>query len=340
MHQRFAFLCLAPLLLLAWTEPAAAAPPAPVSSLVATTPSPGTVVLSWPAVADATSYRIYRDEDLPVTLAGLSWILAPNAVRIDDPGTPITTPGFTDSGRPPLVRQFYVVTAVNADGESNLGLFPHVARVYPTASPTAAVHGFIDSHNHQFANLGFGGSMLFGEAFHTHVAADGTMSDAEVALRWCNEAHGLGGILDVVGNFLHGRFGHNTSGYPGFAGWPRYNDSLHQQVYVDWLYRAFEGGLRLLVVHAVSNELLCRIDNLAGGDCDDMHAADLQIDAAHDLQDYVDAQSGGPGKGWYRIATSAADARAIINSGKLAVVLGIEVDRLFGCGPAGCPVVR
>src|SRR3954470_1755575 len=49
------------------------------------------------------------------------------------------------------------------------------------------------------------------------------------------------------------------------------------------------------------------------------------------LQDYVDAQRGGPGRGWLRIVTSAQQARHAIRAGKLAVVLGVEASNPFGC---------
>ncbi|HSI80060.1 MAG TPA: Coagulation factor 5/8 type domain-containing protein, partial [Solirubrobacterales bacterium] len=41
--------------------------------------------------------------------------------------------------------------------------------------------------------------------------------------------------------------------------------------------------------------------------------------------------SGGPGKGWFRIVTDPYEARRVINRGKLAVVMGIEVSEPFGC---------
>ncbi len=50
------------------------------------------------------------------------------------------------------------------------------------------------------------------------------------------------------------------------------------------------------------------------------------------LQNYIDAQSGGPGKGWFRIVTDPFRARRVINPGKLAVIEGVEVSRIFGCG--------
>ena len=51
----------------------------------------------------------------------------------------------------------------------------------------------------------------------------------------------------------------------------------------------------------------------------------LQAKDMRALEAYVDAQNGGPGKGWYRIVTDArTEARKVINAGKLAVVMGIE----------------
>jgi hypothetical protein len=49
------------------------------------------------------------------------------------------------------------------------------------------------------------------------------------------------------------------------------------------------------------------------------------------MERYIDAQYGGPGKGWYRIVESPFEARKVINQGKLAVVMGIETSVPFGC---------
>ena len=51
----------------------------------------------------------------------------------------------------------------------------------------------------------------------------------------------------------------------------------------------------------------------------------------NELQDYVDAQAGGPGKGFFKIVRDPFEARKVINEGKMAVVLEIEVSELFGC---------
>ena len=63
-----------------------------------------------------------------------------------------------------------------------------------------------------------------------------------------------------------------------------------------------------------------------------MDSVRLQAKRIRQLEDYIDAQAGGPGKGFFRIVTNPFEAREVINDGKLAVVLGIENSKLFNCG--------
>src|SRR5699024_2050371 len=65
--------------------------------------------------------------------------------------------------------------------------------------------------------------------------------------------------------------------------------------------------------------------------CNEMATAFRQVKFMREMEGYIDAQSGGPGEGWFRIVESPAEARRVINDGKLAVVLGIEVSHLFDC---------
>ncbi|MEJ7583130.1 MAG: hypothetical protein WKF43_03400 [Acidimicrobiales bacterium] len=57
--------------------------------------------------------------------------------------------------------------------------------------------------------------------------------------------------------------------------------------------------------------------------------------AAGAVKGYIDAQFRGPGKGFFRIVKTPAEARQVINSGKLAVVLGVEVSEVLDCGRQG-----
>ena len=87
-----------------------------------------------------------------------------------------------------------------------------------------------------------------------------------------------------------------------------------------------------MVNDLVENRALCELYPLKQNDCDEMASARLQAQDMLALQDYVDAQYGGPGKGWLRIVRSPAEARRVINEGKLAMVFGMETSEVFGCG--------
>lgn len=202
-----------------------------------------------------------------------------------------------------------------------------------------AIRGFADVHNHQFANLGFGGLAFHGAAF----------GPPAEALPWCDHLagepaqliHGPAGLRDVVGfvmahSYGHGGLGigHRVGGHPQHDGWPRWDSVTHQSVYEDWLFRAVRGGLRLMVVHAVNSELMCALVETTLTS-NDMEAVDRQLDAAWAFQAHIDDKSGGPGLGWYRIVETPGQARRVMEEGKLAVVLGIEVDNLFDCRQEG-----
>lgn len=222
------------------------------------------------------------------------------------------------------------------------------------AAPDAEIWGFADLHSHPFSYLGFGGLFIHGEAFPSSpplaIAPEQPAElDLQDALPWCDYApgfplltkHGPGGLNDALGNILsYGNplRGHWVGGASAFEGWPRWNSLDHQQMYYEWIERAWLGGMRLLVVRAVSNDVLC---SLVGRiyTSHDMPAVDRQIATAYAMQAFIDSRSGGPGQGWFRIVTSGTQARHVINQGKLAVVLGIEVDHLFGCKnpPIGTP---
>jgi microsomal dipeptidase-like Zn-dependent dipeptidase len=144
--------------------------------------------------------------------------------------------------------------------------------------------------------------------------------------------HGGHGLNTLTGGGTNDAAASNF-GAPVFNGWPQANSTIHQQVYYKWLERAWMGGLRLMTMFAVTNEALCKTNpTLFGADCtDSMTPIDAQLQAAKDFQTWLDNQNGGPGKGWFQIVTSPGQAKSVIQNGKLAVVLGIEVDNLFNC---------
>src|SRR5262249_4984316 len=131
---------------------------------------------------------------------------------------------------------------------------------------------------------------------------------------------------------------HHTDGYPTFTDWPNsWRFSTHQVQYWRWIERAWLSGLRLLVMHATSNQVLCEFmtgmmrPHEGRYSCEDMVAAEREIEETYALERYIDAQNGGPGRGWFHVVTSPAEAREVIGRGELAVILGIETSNLFEC---------
>ena len=120
-------------------------------------------------------------------------------------------------------------------------------------------------------------------------------------------------------------------GPPSFNGWPQWSSTTHQQSYYRWLERAWRGGMRLMVQLAVTNTALCKSSKrLSGVDCDNsMASIDQQLQAAYDFEAFIDQEYNG--EGWFKIVKTPIEARRAIAKGKLAVVLGIEVDHLFNC---------
>lgn len=184
------------------------------------------------------------------------------------------------------------------------------------------VRGFVDAHNHLMSNEGFGGRLICGQTFSTSGVAD--------ALKDCPEHYpdGSGALFENITGGADGH--HDPVGWPTFKDWLAHNSLTHQQNYYAWVERAWRGGQRVLVNDLVTNGLICSILP-RDRSCDEMTSIRLQARKTYELQEYVDGMYGGPGKGWFRIVTSAAQARSVVEQGKLAVVLGVETSEPFGC---------
>jgi hypothetical protein len=186
------------------------------------------------------------------------------------------------------------------------------------------VSGFLEAHMHWMAFEFLGGDAHCGRPWHAW--------GVEQALVDCPD-HYPNGSTAVLENALAGggRPTHDPVGWPTFKDWPAYNSLTHEQSYHRWVERAWRGGLRLYVNLLVDNGVLCEVYPYKRNGCDEMATIRLEARRLDELQDYVDAQNGGPGKGWLRIVRDPFEARRVINQGKMAVVLGIETSRLFNC---------
>ena len=188
------------------------------------------------------------------------------------------------------------------------------------------VWGFSDLHTHPMAHLAFGGKLLHGEP-------DG---DIEKALGNCKCTHGGWSVANPCGNtvrmfvvsqadseFVNRRGGlildHNHAGYPYFRTWPHFTTVTHQLMWHEWLRRAWQGGLRVMVGLAVNSHLLA--DGLDGAlPHDDRASAEIQLQG---MREFAARHSD-----FIEIAYSPSELRRIVRSGKLALILGMEVDNI------------
>ncbi|WP_245623352.1 Coagulation factor 5/8 type domain-containing protein [Spirillospora albida] len=193
------------------------------------------------------------------------------------------------------------------------------------AEPEPAVRGYIDAHSHLMSYEAFGGQLLCGKPFDPR--------GIQAALADCPD-HAGNGVFAWFENFTrHGTpLGtHDPVGWPTFKDWPAWDSRTHQQAYHAWLERSWRAGQRILVNQLVANRQLCEMYPLKRTPCDEMAAIRRQAELTRDMEAYIDTRSGGPGKGWFRIVRTPAEARRVIGDGKLAVVLGIETSEPFGC---------
>jgi len=231
-----------------------------------------------------------------------------------------------------------------------------------TSSSTGApapdrIRGYVDMHTHPMSYLGFGGKALHGAPGYG-VLLPAAMADCDSpemrtesiaqALGHCNGTHGGWGLDNTCGDYLraailnkglddkftfypqissvHGD--HPHAGYPDFPAWPNQTSMAHQQMWWEWIKRAYDGGLRVMVALAVNNELLAEILN-GIPPYDDQTAADRQID---EMIRFVDDSRNG---GFMKIVRSSSELRDAVKQNKLAVVLGVEVDHLGNLGKYG-----
>jgi hypothetical protein len=205
-----------------------------------------------------------------------------------------------------------------AEAQVNVSGRPHAG-----ITPFQEVRGYVDAHTHGMAFEFLGGSVHCGKPWDKY--------GPEYALVDCPDHTATNGYGAALETALGGKPGHDPVGWPTFKDWPAPDSLTHEGTYYKWLERSWRGGQRIFVNLLVENNKLCELYPLKHNSCDDMDSLRLQAQRMYELQDYIDAQSGGPGRGWYRIVRSPWQARKVINAGKLAVVMGIETSVPFGC---------
>lgn len=205
------------------------------------------------------------------------------------------------------------------------------------------LNGFVDMHAHPMAHLAFGGKLIhgapdIGTLMPAIPSGDGCRhyerpASIEEALPDDNVTHGGWGTDNTCGDDLRKAIisgfesenqvnsVHHQGRYPDFNSWPAYNDITHQQMYIDWIFRAHQGGLNVMVALAVNNATLSAAV-MGPGDVngDDVSSANVQID---EMVAMVNRHSD-----FMAIAKTPTELRDIVLGGRLAVVLGVEIDNI------------
>ena len=201
------------------------------------------------------------------------------------------------------------------------------ARGIPAKGKTqyGRVGGFLEGHMHWMTFEYFGGEFHCGRPWHPY--------GIQYALPDCAGIEGPQGTAAPFQNFLnYGNPGqpHDTTGWPKLTEWGAHN-LTYEGTYWKWIERAWLSGLRLMVMSVNENRVLCELQARRRHGCDEMDTVRRGFQDIRELERYVDAQAGGPGKGFFEIVTDPYQARRVINEGRMAVVLEIEVSELFGC---------
>lgn len=208
--------------------------------------------------------------------------------------------------------------------------------------PAPGLSGWVDLHAHPMTHLGFGGKLIHGAPdVGSIIPADANCqqrvkaTSLNHALGPDNSTHGGWGAFDngcgddirkAVIDQLQASKGavvtpDRAGGAPDFQHWPKWDDITHQKMWIDWIRRAHFGGLRVMVSLATHNSTLAAaVSGPGDGPTDDKASGDLQVVEMIELVQR--------NRDFMEIAKSSADLRRIVKAGKLAVVLGVELDAI------------
>jgi Membrane dipeptidase (Peptidase family M19) len=215
----------------------------------------------------------------------------------------------------------------------------------------AGLTGYVELHAHPLSNVGFGGKLVYGGPdIGSLLPADPDCNSKvratsmQQALGHDRSTHGgWAPFKNPCGDSIREQVIHivqkannaadensDAHGFPEFTDWPVWNDLTHQKMWIDWIKRAYDDGLRVMVALSVNNKTLA--DAVCGpcdGPTDDKASADLQI---AEIKGLVSRHNE-----FMEIALTADDLARINKANKLAVVLGMEVDNFGNFNLLGTP---
>ncbi len=332
----------------AYTEVPFTTPPAVnPSGLTATQTGNGQVHLAWSAVPGASYYLVLG----PGSSNG--------GVKVNGDTS------YTVTSAPIGLQKWLVGTIYDSGpGAVQGSAVSTPATEFPSAQLTVEMllSGWADLHTHPMVNLAFGGKLVQGGVdVGSLLPADASCNKGVRATTMAQAlgddrpTHGGWNALnfqcgDEIRKLLHEKFqeGNNAlvtpgaaTGYPDFIQWPKWNDITHQKMWFEWVKRARDGGLRVMVALATNNTTLADATSGPGdGPTDDKASADLQL---AEIKSFV-----GRHADFMEIALGAADIKRIVQLNKIAVVLGVEIDNIGNfnklpptllSSPAGGPII-
>jgi microsomal dipeptidase-like Zn-dependent dipeptidase len=205
----------------------------------------------------------------------------------------------------------------------------------------APLQGWVDLHAHPMTHLAWGGKLVHGAPdvgsllpADSRCAHNVRATSMEHALGTDNSTHGGSGFDNGCGDSIRAGVIDQVQianralvtpdwarGAPDFAHWPKWNDVTHQKMWFEWVRRARDGGLRVMVGLATHNQTLAAaVSGPGDGPTDDRGSADLQVD---EMKAFV-----GRHRDFMEVALTPADLRRIARANKIAVVLGVEIDSI------------
>jgi len=286
----------------------------------------GTVKLWWGPVVGASYYVIFGPG-------------AQGGVNVD---TAIT---FTVKGVPAGAQEWAVASYYDPGKVSTpAAQFTKVQLVVKSY----LLSGWVDLHTHPMVHLGFAGQLIHGGVDEGSLLPADTGCNKGVratsmaqALSDDRPSHGGWNLVtfpcgDDLRQLLHHEFqsGNHAlttaspaNGFPNFDQWPKWNDITHQKMWYEWIRRARDGGLRVLVALATNNKTLADamsggspITGTADGATDDKSSANLQV---AEIEAFVKRHPD-----FMEVALNSADLKRIVQADKIAVVMGVEIDNL------------
>jgi microsomal dipeptidase-like Zn-dependent dipeptidase len=331
--------------------PIAGAPVATAPTRTAVAPTPAPTVEPTPVAATApavvpvnpvgfaavqTGSGIVRLTWQPVSAASYYVVLGPG---LAGGGVKVIGDTTITATAVPLGNQQWAVASYFDPGPVSTA-----AASFPRASLVVAeiLSGWVDLHAHPMVNLAFAGKVVHGGPdIGSLLPADASCnkmvraSSMQHALDHDRPTHGGWNLLNfqcgdelrkaIMNGFQEGNkalvTGSPSWGYPDFLSWPKWDDITHQKMWYEWIERARDGGLRVMVALASNNATLASAVSGPGDlPSDDKASADLQI---VETKLFV-----GRHPTFMEIARSAADVKRIVQANKIAVILGIEIDNI------------